>query len=359
MKQCCKNCKITFDHVNAQKYCSKDCRRKGREKDNVRNGVGIFKECPICSSTYYTTKRLDKKFCSHECMSVGVKQERDKKRTYVDCPMCGKEFYYVPHFKRKYCSKKCATEASKTSLNPLRRRVVRVCLECSKEFEINRYMSQQFCNQDCFISYVKKNGSLNPKKEVNLIDKECEYCREIFKVHPYRKDDARFCSQHCMDEIRRDKLNCPTCKKVFKAPKHTKRVFCSDSCARKGVGKRKSKFFKSVFSFCKKEFLQVEDEVCIRLSDKKYYVDIVLQEKIVIECHGDYWHCNPKKFSEDYFHTKVKKTAKEIWERDAVREQDIKSKGYILIILWESDWNKDKEFFNELRRDVNEIYENS
>ena len=38
---------------------------------------------------------------------------------------------------------------------------------------------------------------------------------------------------------------------------------------------------------------------------------------LIIEYFGDYWHCNPKKYNENYFNQKKNKYAKEIWEYDS------------------------------------------
>lgn len=82
---------------------------------------------------------------------------------------------------------------------------------------------------------------------------------------------------------------------------------------------------------------------------KKIYspiVDILLTEyKIVIECNGDYWHANPKIYkSSDIFHTfSGVRTAKDIWGFDKSRKEQIESFGYIVITIWESDYNKDFE----------------
>jgi len=65
--------------------------------------------------------------------------------------------------------------------------------------------------------------------------------------------------------------------------------------------------------------------------------------KEIIECYGDYWHCNPLKFKPDYYHKRMKKTAKEIWEKDGERIKLLESLGYSVKIIWENDWNINKK----------------
>ncbi len=72
-----------------------------------------------------------------------------------------------------------------------------------------------------------------------------------------------------------------------------------------------------------------------------FTVDICNPEtKEVIECYGDYWHCNPEKFDEDYYHQRVHKTAKEIWDHDKERIELLESLGYNIKIIWEKDWKQ-------------------
>jgi G:T-mismatch repair DNA endonuclease (very short patch repair protein) len=61
---------------------------------------------------------------------------------------------------------------------------------------------------------------------------------------------------------------------------------------------------------------------------------------IVIEYYGTYWHCDPRKYKQDYYNQKKNKTAQEIWDYDKIRETHIIKSGYKLIIIWETDYKK-------------------
>lgn len=79
-------------------------------------------------------------------------------------------------------------------------------------------------------------------------------------------------------------------------------------------------------------------------SNKLYFLDFYIPEiGYVIEINGDYWHCNPQKYNEDYEHKLRKMTAKEIWEYDNNKNNVIINEfGYTLDVIWESDIRKDK-----------------
>jgi len=72
---------------------------------------------------------------------------------------------------------------------------------------------------------------------------------------------------------------------------------------------------------------------------KKYffydYVDI--KHKKCIEFNGDYWHANSQLFEPDeIIHNSY--TAKEVWEFDKIKQEQIVSEGFELLIIWESEF---------------------
>lgn len=58
---------------------------------------------------------------------------------------------------------------------------------------------------------------------------------------------------------------------------------------------------------------------------------------LIIEYFGDYWHCNPNKYSEDYFNQKKNMSAKEIWFYDKMKIDLIINYGYNLEVIWETE----------------------
>jgi len=69
-----------------------------------------------------------------------------------------------------------------------------------------------------------------------------------------------------------------------------------------------------------------------------YFYDFVDTDlKKCIEYNGDYWHCNPMLYNEDYI-THYGITAKDIWLKDENKINMIKSLGYDIKIVWESEY---------------------
>lgn len=72
--------------------------------------------------------------------------------------------------------------------------------------------------------------------------------------------------------------------------------------------------------------------------------DIFLPKlNLIIEYYGDYWHCNPKKYNGDYFNKKKNLPAKKIWEYDKNRLELIRTYGYNLEVVWESDFKNNNK----------------
>lgn len=63
-------------------------------------------------------------------------------------------------------------------------------------------------------------------------DKECPVCKSIFQ---YKRREQVYCSQDCYQSTVREagseEIVCKTCKKTFRAKKHERREFCSQSCS--------------------------------------------------------------------------------------------------------------------------------
>lgn len=77
-------------------------------------------------------------------------------------------------------------------------------------------------------------------------------------------------------------------------------------------------------------------------NQKGYLYDFRKGNKI-IEYHGNYWHLNPSMYSADYWNQRLKMTAKEKWAKDQEKIDYATSLGYEVMIVWESEYKKDKK----------------
>ena len=71
----------------------------------------------------------------------------------------------------------------------------------------------------------------------------------------------------------------------------------------------------------------------------RYNVDFLIGNKYVVECYGDFWHCNPDKYDEDYYNRGLKYEANQRWTKDGQRKIELEMSGYPVLVLWETEIN--------------------
>lgn len=86
-------------------------------------------------------------------------------------------------------------------------------------------------------------------------------------------------------------------------------------------------------------------------SGRLYCYDFVIPElKICVEFNGDIFHANPKLYAENDFikYPPPGKFAKQIWEEDHIKLEELKKKGYSVYVVWESEYkgDPDKQILN-------------
>lgn len=87
-----------------------------------------------------------------------------------------------------------------------------------------------------------------------------------------------------------------------------------------------------------------DGEYIIEVNDSCYLFDYyVPSKKKVIEFFGDYWHGNPSIYNENDKIALGSITAKDKWDKDKERINYIESLGIDVLVVWESDYKKDKE----------------
>ena len=71
----------------------------------------------------------------------------------------------------------------------------------------------------------------------------------------------------------------------------------------------------------------------------KYTVDFLIKNRYVLECYGDFWHCNPTIYSPDFFNRGNKQYAAEIWDKDSQRQLYLEKQGFLFLAVWETEIN--------------------
>jgi hypothetical protein len=88
----------------------------------------------------------------------------------------------------------------------------------------------------------------------------------------------------------------------------------------------------------------------LQINGKRFKVDAYDPiTNTVYEFNGDYWHGNPDKYDQDKIHPKRKITYGELYLATLQKEEILKSAGYKVISMWESDWKIMRKFNKMVR----------
>jgi hypothetical protein len=80
---------------------------------------------------------------------------------------------------------------------------------------------------------------------------------------------------------------------------------------------------------------------CARYTFIDFYA---LECNRAIEFYGDYWHCNPDKYDENYTHSVYNETAEDVWKRDANRISALyKDHNISTLVIWQSEFVANRE----------------
>lgn len=82
----------------------------------------------------------------------------------------------------------------------------------------------------------------------------------------------------------------------------------------------------------------------IKLNNKLFKPDAVdINNKIIWEFYGDFWHGNPQKYNSKDINCKNKKSFGALYNATSEKENILANNGYKIISIWESEWNKKME----------------
>lgn len=82
----------------------------------------------------------------------------------------------------------------------------------------------------------------------------------------------------------------------------------------------------------------------IIVNNRVFFPDYVdFQNKIIIEFDGDRIHGNPEFYNAEDIHDRIKKTYGYLYNKTIEKKEYLESYGWIVISIWESEWNKAKK----------------
>lgn len=105
--------------------------------------------------------------------------------------------------------------------------------------------------------------------------------------------------------------------------------------------------------FAKELIVNICKYFSIEIPKKEFYIYDKQNKKVyaydfhynyhIIEFNGDYWHCNPKIYGENFYNKVKQLYAKDIWEYDKTKIDLCNKYNIKTLTIWESEYNDDKE----------------
>jgi G:T-mismatch repair DNA endonuclease (very short patch repair protein) len=208
-------------------------------------------------------------------------------------------------------------------------------------------------NQTNITLKCPKHNIFTIKPREHLLGRGCVYCSDtrrlttksfIEKAKLLHENKYDYSLVEYVNYYNKVKIICPKHGIFEQAPTnhlHIEKYGCP-KCLGK-ISKKQLILYNDLQSSFLKENICLEH--LIKTTNKNYYADICFKDKkLIVEYYGDYWHCNPEKYDPCYFHPHKKITAKQIWNDDKQRIKALKQAGYKVFIVWESNYQRNKNF---------------
>jgi very-short-patch-repair endonuclease len=302
MKVSCARCGKVVNkkprEVRERNYCSRTCYyASGAPRPSRRTGQD--KTCEVCGEVFYAlASRPDVRFCSLSCKGVA------SRRTFA-CEVCNAESYGFQNLNKRWCSRECASRARRDGED-------RDCLRCSKTFYAPRSRIElgqaMFCSQACHNEHQGRNKTSHT----------CKVCSGSFRWSPSRtaggKYNVTYCSLACRDadpDVRARLLIMNTMQATL-SPNGLERAGYA-LLDELGVAYTRQTPFMGEFT-----------------------PDALLPDhRLVVQFDGDYWH--------DRAGTSTEPRILQHVARDRRQDEIIRSYGWQVVRLWESDLLRNPE----------------
>lgn len=355
----CENCKSDFTTTgNSVKFCSKQCRtiyNKNKKYEGKIEGIDYV----ICKWCGIKGERI---FGQHIRLSHPDKTEDDYKRDFPGSPLyCEKDKAqfskmsgqhmkkeeYREMFSKKVKGDKNPNHKSNTTLEERRNRS-----PYSKSFWTSRGYSEAYANFN-ISKYAKmdKNHSTTLEYWLDKTDGNIQESEKLLKDR-----QTTFSLDKCIEKYGKTKGT-----EIWKKrqEKWKSKVFNENTHISRGTSIISEDFFNDLKSRLDSNYsiLEGKNEKFIHDGSQAFKYDFTIKEtKKIIEFNGDYWHCNPSKYEESYYHSVKNKTAKDIWKYDRYKKELAESHNYTMLTIWESDYKEDPE--REIKKCIDFIYDN-
>lgn len=318
-----------------------------------KKGKTTFVKCKICSNLFKKISSVNTEFCSRPCFLTSTRVE-------FKCKFC-ETILHLPKWQAssKIC---CSIECNSNFIKSQKRKKI-ICKTCELPFIVKGYMENitKYCSKSCF----NKRKDKVKKSITKKIVLNCKTCDNSYEVWNYRKDSV-FCSRECKHNFGRYFGICRRCNIGFHEEKNVvnfnliRKFYCKD-CIKYIPSCHNSGFQLDVYNNISETFINVDIiyNSHIKFKNRIFWPDLILNKNLILECQGDYYHCNPDFYAGDYLNVKRDMYAHEVWKKDLERKKFLNDNGYMVYYIWENDWKRKKDFIiEEIRKYIYGVQKN-
>lgn len=259
-----------------------------------------------------------------------------KEKMEIKCNKCNFVFFQTPynHLSNNQGCPKCAGN-QKSNTNEF--------IQKSKKIHNNKYdyslVKYENCSKKVNINCNICGSGFHQTPNTHLLGHGCPHCsktypigNEMFIEHSKKihGDKYDYSFVNYINNTTPIKILCKKCKNIFEQkPVHHKNGSDCPICSRRRYSSKiERKFFRDLN-------INIKKQKPIGL----YIVDGFDQKtNTIYEFLGDYWHGNPKIFSHMTTNPSTKKSHRELYLSTIDRFKKLKSLGYKIRYIWESDY---------------------
>lgn len=264
----------------------------------------------------------------------------------IICPKHG-EFYQKPysHLQGIGCPK-CGFEKSSSQS----RKKIELFINHSNKIHNNYYNYNKVLyknNKENIIITCPKHGDFNQIPQHHLNGHGCPICapkkenksNDVFITQSSKIHDNKY---HYNDSYKGAHIPinivCPIHGTFSQTPNsHLKGRGCPD--CQWGNSSKMEKNWLDILNIDK-----IYRNVFIKIDGRIYKFDAYIPEtNTIYEFYGDFWHGNPRKYTDGEYNLKNKISFSDLYKRTIDREEFLKSKGYKIISIWEDEFIKNNK----------------
>lgn len=295
-----------------------------------------------CESCQVILVKAQKKFCSRECFyknRIGQTHSSETKKAIAlsnSKPFC---------------------ESRKKNLSLAKQKKIPLHLKKSLSNYLQfSFLSHQLLRKHFKLTYNVYHRWVKEILEENPFLKEIENSRTSFTYKIWSIENLMWLSNnlksHTVDEIKRELK--------LKIHKNNLVKLCLNwfGDVPKGYGEKGSYCNSDFFSQPERIFnewllscgIEPFHNVYLKIDNKRFWVDFIINNKIYVEVHGDYWHGNPVKYKE----TELNEWQLERRKSDKIkRELILKTTPSIYYFeIWEKDIVEDSEKYQKIKNEI-------